>query len=179
MRYIISKAMSHDSIMRIIAIYSLIMKKVERKTAETKIQVQLKLAGSGVGTMNTQVPFIDHMLQQLAYHAQLDLRIDCQGDKEIDDHHIVEDTGICLGQALNQVLGDKKGILRYGFAYAPLDEALSRAVVDISGRPGLFMRAEWSSARVGDFDTQLVREFFQGFTNQAGINSPSRLSLWH
>ncbi len=140
---------------------------VERETKETNIEVGLNLDGSGKNTISTQVPFLDHMLQQLSHHSLIDAQISCQGDKEVDDHHLVEDTGIGLGIAIGKALGDKTSIVRYGFAYAPLDEALSRAVVDISNRPLLCLRAEWTSDRVGDFDTQLVREFFRGFVNHS------------
>ena len=143
---------------------------IERKTTETSISVQLNLDGSGKSDISTQVPFLDHMLQQLVYHSRLDAHILCQGDKEIDAHHSVEDTGISLGKAFISALGDKKDITRYGFAYAPLDEALSRAVVDISGRSGLFLHARWTAAKVGNFDTQLIQEFFQGFVNHSKIS---------
>jgi len=142
---------------------------VERKTKETSISIQLNLDGNGKNTISTQVPFLDHMLQQLSHHSRIDAQIRCQGDKEVDDHHLVEDTGIGFGTAICQALGEKTAIARYGFAYAPLDEALSRAVVDISNRPLLCLRVEWTSDRVGDFDTQLVQEFFRGFVNHSGI----------
>lgn len=143
---------------------------IKRKTNETSISVELNLDGSGENVVGTEVPFLDHMLQQLFCHSRVDAKIRCQGDKEIDAHHLVEDSGIVIGKALAEALGKKTGIVRYGFAYAPLDEALSRAVVDISGRPSLCLRAEWTAARVGDFDTQLVREFFQGFVNHSTIS---------
>ena len=143
--------------------------RIERKTAETAIKLTLDLDGSGKTQLKTGIPFLEHLFQQLAKHGGLDLTITCQGDLDIDAHHSVEDLGIVLGQALTLILQDKRGIARYGHAYAPLDEALSRAVVDISGRPGLFLRAKWSAARVGSFDAQLVREFFQGLANHANI----------
>lgn len=142
---------------------------IVRKTAETDIKLTLDLDGSGEAQLRTGIPFLEHLLSQLAKHGGLNLTITCKGDLDIDAHHSVEDLGIVLGQAVALLLKDKRGITRYGHAYAPLDEALSRAVVDVSGRSGLFLRANWSAARVGSFDAQLVREFFQGFVNHARI----------
>ena len=142
---------------------------VERNTKETQIAIQLNLDGKGKSTLKTGLPFFDHMLDQIARHGMLDLSIDAHGDLEIDAHHTVEDVGITLGQALSQAIGDKKGIRRYGYAYVPLDEALSRVVIDFSGRPGLEFRAQFPRARVGDFDVDLTREFFQGFVNHANV----------
>ena len=140
---------------------------VSRNTNETQIRVRLNLDGSGVGVFNTGIGFFDHMLDQVARHGLIDLHIDCQGDLHIDGHHTVEDVGITLGQAVAQAVGDKKGITRYGHSYVPLDEALSRVVVDFSGRPGLQQHIPFSSGMVGTLDTQLVYEFFQGFVNHA------------
>ena len=142
---------------------------VERNTLETRIQVELNLDGRGNAHFTTGIPFLEHMLDQVARHGLIDLNIDCQGDTHIDDHHTVEDIGITLGQALIQALGDKRGIRRYGHAYVPLDEALSRAVVDISGRPGLEFHVAFSRPRIGAFDVDLFREFFQGFVNHAAV----------
>ena len=142
---------------------------VERNTKETQISIQLNLDGKGESTLKTGLPFFDHMLDQIARHGMLDLSIDAHGDLEIDAHHTVEDVGITLGQALSQATGDRKGIRRYGYAYVPLDEALSRVVIDFSGRPGLEFRAQFPRARVGDFDVDLTREFFQGFVNHANV----------
>lgn len=141
--------------------------RVERGTLETRISVELNLDGSGVSRLATGLPFFDHMLDQIARHGALDLSIAAQGDLEVDAHHTVEDVGITLGQALAQALGDKKGIVRYGHAYVPLDEALSRVVIDFSGRPGLEYTADYPRARIGEFDVDLIREFFQGFVNHA------------
>ncbi len=140
---------------------------VVRNTNETKIRARVNLDGSGQGTLNTGVAFLDHMIDQIKRHGLFDIDIECTGDLDIDDHHTVEDCGITLGQAFAQALGDKKGIRRYGHFYAPLDEALSRVVVDISGRPGLFMDIPFTRARVGNFDVDLFSEFFQGFVNHA------------
>lgn len=140
---------------------------VERNTAETQIRVSVNLDGTGQGVLDTGVPFLDHMLDQIKRHGLFDLDIKCIGDTHIDDHHSVEDVGITLGQAFAQALGDKKGIRRYGHFYAPLDESLSRAVVDISGRPGLHMDIPFTRAHVGSFDVDLFSEFFQGFVNHA------------
>lgn len=142
---------------------------VERNTAETQIKVAINLDGTGVGTIDTGVPFLDHMLDQIKRHGLIDLDIKCVGDTHIDDHHSVEDVGITLGQAFKQAIGDKKGIVRYGHFYAPLDESLSRAVVDISGRPSLHMDIEFTRARIGTFDVDLFSEFFYGFVNHAMI----------
>lgn len=140
---------------------------VERNTAETQIRVSVNLDGTGQGVLDTGVPFLDHMLDQIKRHGLFDLDIKCIGDTHIDDHHSVEDVGITLGQAFAQALGDKKGIRRYGHFYAPLDESLSRAVVDISGRPSLHMDIPFTRAHVGSFDVDLFSEFFQGFVNHA------------
>lgn len=141
--------------------------RVQRNTAETHIDVRINLDGSGKLDAQTGVPFFEHMLDQVARHGLVDLYVHCDGDTHIDDHHTVEDIGIALGQAFREALGDKRGIQRYGHAFVPLDEALSRVVIDFSGRPGLYMTADFTSATIGRFDTQLVREFFQGFANQA------------
>jgi imidazoleglycerol-phosphate dehydratase len=142
---------------------------VRRDTAETKIRVRVDLDGSGTAKLATGIGFFDHMLDQLARHGLIDLEIDCQGDLHIDGHHTVEDVGITLGQAFAKAVGDKKGLRRYGHAYVPLDEALSRVVVDFSGRPGLHMRVPFKAGMIGALDTQLVYEFFQGFVNHAGV----------
>jgi imidazoleglycerol-phosphate dehydratase len=142
---------------------------IKRDTLETQIQVSLNLDGTGVCRVNTGVPFLDHMLDQVARHGLIDLEIEARGDLHIDAHHTVEDIGITLGQALAKAAGDKKGIRRYGHAYVPLDEALSRVVVDFSGRPGLTQAVEFPRARIGDFDVDLVGEFFQGFVNHAAV----------
>jgi imidazoleglycerol-phosphate dehydratase len=142
---------------------------VNRETRETRITVELDLDGQGRSELAMDVPFMEHMLDQVARHGMFDLTINAVGDLEIDAHHTVEDVGITLGQAFNQALGDKKGIRRYGHAYVPLDEALSRVVVDCSGRPGLEYAVDYPRARVGEFDIDLVYEFFQGFTNHAQI----------
>ncbi len=142
---------------------------VERNTNETQIAIQLNLDGNGESTLKTGLPFFDHMLDQIARHGMLDLSIDAQGDLEIDAHHTVEDVGITLGQAFTKAIGDKSGIRRYGHAYVPLDEALSRVVIDFSGRPGLEFRVQFPRARVGDFDVDLTHEFFQGFVNHANV----------
>ena len=140
---------------------------VSRNTLETQISVKINLDGSGKAKLATGVPFLDHMLDQVARHGLFDLEIAAKGDLHIDAHHTVEDIGITLGQAFAKAVGDKKGVRRYGHAYVPLDEALSRAVADLSGRPGLDMRVEFARARIGDFDVDLLREFFQGFVNHA------------
>jgi imidazoleglycerol-phosphate dehydratase len=142
---------------------------VTRNTKETQIRVQLKLDGTGAATLSTGIGFFDHMLDQIARHGLFDLHISAQGDLHIDGHHTVEDVGITLGQAVAQAVGDKAGLTRYGHAYVPLDEALSRVVIDLSGRPGLHMRVPFKSGMVGGFDTQLAYEFFQGFSNHAGV----------
>ena len=140
---------------------------VARDTAETRIRVRLNLDGSGQAKLATGIGFFDHMLDQIARHGLIDLDVQCQGDLHIDGHHTVEDVGIAIGQAVRQAVGDKKGLTRYGHSYVPLDEALSRVVVDFSGRPGLVLEARFTSAMIGGFDTQLVHEFFQGFVNHA------------
>lgn len=140
---------------------------VSRDTNETKITVELVLDGSGKGEFNTGVPFLEHMLDQVARHGMLDLNITCAGDNHIDDHHSVEDIGITLGQAFAQALGDKAGITRYGDATVPLDEALSRVVIDFSGRAGLYFDCEFIRDKVGQFDVELAYEFFHGFVNHA------------
>ncbi len=140
---------------------------VTRNTLETQISVKLNLDGSGAVKFDTGLPFLEHMLDQIARHGLIDLDIAAKGDLHIDAHHTVEDIGITLGQAFNQAIGDKKGLRRYGHAYVPLDEALSRVVLDISGRPGLVFNAEFVRANVGEFEVDLVREFFQGFVNHA------------
>ncbi len=142
---------------------------VSRDTLETQITVSINLDGSGKAKLETGVPFLDHMLDQIARHGLVDLEIRCNGDTEIDDHHTVEDIGIVLGQAVNQALSDKSGIRRYGHAYVPLDEALSRVVIDFSGRPGIIFNAEFKRSHVGQFDVDLVFEFFQGFVNHAQV----------
>lgn len=142
---------------------------VARNTRETQIQVDLNLDGSGQADLRTGIPFFDHMLDQVVRHGALDLKLVAQGDLEIDDHHTVEDVGITLGQAFAQAVGDKAAIQRYGHAYVPLDEALSRVVIDLSGRPGLFYRVDYPRARIGQFDVDLLREFFQGFVNHAQV----------
>lgn len=141
---------------------------VSRNTAETKIRVAFHLDGTGQSKLSTGIGFFDHMLDQIARHGLFDIEIEVQGDLHIDGHHTVEDVGITLGQAFAKALGDKKGIRRYAHAYVPLDEALSRVVIDLSGRPGLHMHVPFTSGMVGAFDTQLAFEFFQGFVNHAG-----------
>ena len=138
-----------------------------RDTLETRISVSINLDGSGKSKFDTGIPFLEHMLEQIARHGSLDLEVTAQGDLHIDDHHTVEDIGITLGQAFNQALADKKGIMRYGHAYVPLDEALSRVVIDFSGRPGIEFRVTFPRARIGTFDVDLIHEFFQGFANHA------------
>ena len=142
---------------------------VTRKTAETNITVKVNLDGTGVAQLSTGIGFFDHMLDQIARHGLIDLHIAAQGDLHIDGHHTVEDVGITLGQAVHQAVGDKKGIRRYGHAYVPLDEALSRVVIDFSGRPGLVMNVPFKSGMIGSFDSQLAHEFFQGFANHAFV----------
>jgi imidazoleglycerol-phosphate dehydratase len=139
----------------------------ERKTNETDIKVSLELYGTGKADIETGVPFLNHMLDQIARHGLMDLSIKCDGDTEIDDHHTVEDIGITIGQAFFEAVGDKKGLTRYGHAYVPLDEALSRVVIDLSGRPGLDLGVKFTRDRVGTFDVDLIKEFFQGFANHA------------
>ena len=140
---------------------------VSRDTLETQISVEVNLDGTGVVELDTGIPFLEHMLDQIGRHGLLDLKIEAKGDLHIDDHHTVEDIGITLGQAFTQAVGDKKGIRRYGHAYVPLDEALSRVVLDISGRPGLEFHVPFTRSAVGSFDVDLFHEFFQGFTNHA------------
>lgn len=142
---------------------------VSRNTLETQVRVQLDLNGGGAARLDIGVPFLEHMLDQVARHGLIDLEIEARGDLHIDAHHTVEDVGITLGQAMRQAVGDKQGIRRYGHAYVPLDEALSRVVIDFSGRPGLEFHVPFTRARVGDFDVDLIREFFQGFVNHAGV----------
>jgi imidazoleglycerol-phosphate dehydratase len=142
---------------------------IERNTDETKIRLTLNLDGTGRAQLHTGLPFFDHMLTQIARHGLFDIELDARGDLDVDAHHTVEDVGIVLGQALARTLGDKRGLTRYGHAYVPLDEALSRAVVDLSGRPGLTYEIPYTRARVGDFDLDLLREFFQGLVNHAAI----------
>lgn len=142
---------------------------VKRNTVETQIEVQLDLEGTGTAKLNTGVPFLDHMLDQIARHGMVDLEITAKGDLHIDAHHTVEDIGITMGKAFAEAIGDKKGIRRYGHAYVPLDEALSRVVLDVSGRPGLTYNVEFTRAAIGEFDVDLVHEFFQGFVNHGLI----------
>ncbi len=142
---------------------------VSRDTLETQISVALNLDGQGLGKFDTGVPFLEHMMDQIARHGMIDLDITCKGDTHIDDHHSVEDIGITLGQAIAEALGSKRGIRRYGHAYVPLDEALSRVVIDFSGRPGLVMNIPFTQKRIGQFDTELFWEFFQGFVNHAQV----------
>ena len=143
---------------------------VQRDTKETQIRVSVNLDGTGVSKLETGIGFFDHMLDQIARHGLIDLDIHAVGDLHIDGHHTVEDVGITLGQAVAQAVGDKKGLTRYGHAYVPLDEALSRVVIDFSGRPGLFMDVDFKAGMIGAFDTQLTFEFFQGFSNHAGVS---------
>lgn len=142
---------------------------IRRDTQETRIELVLNLDGSGAAELHTGVPFFDHMLTQIARHGLVDLTLHADGDLEVDAHHTVEDVGIVLGQAVAQALADKRGIGRYGHAYVPLDEALSRAVIDFSGRPGLSYHVDFVRPRIGDFDVDLLREFFQGFVNHAQV----------
>ena len=142
---------------------------VERNTLETQIRVALNLDGTGTAAFATGLPFFEHMLDQIARHALIDLDIEAKGDLQVDAHHTVEDVGIVLGQAVTQAVGDKSGLTRYGHAYVPLDEALSRVVIDFSGRPGLFFHVEFTRARIAAFDVDLIREFFQGFVNHAQV----------
>lgn len=142
---------------------------VSRDTLETQIRVSIDLDGSGKATFQTGLPFLDHMLDQVVRHGLVDLDIEANGDLHIDAHHTAEDIGITLGQAFAQAVGNKKGIRRYGHAYVPLDEALTRVVIDLSGRPGLEYNIDFVRARIGDFDVDLFREFFQGFVNHAGV----------
>ncbi len=142
---------------------------IERNTLETKIKVSIDLDGKGESSLTTGIPFLEHMLDQVARHGMMDITIQAEGDLHIDAHHTAEDIGISLGQAMAQAVGDKKGIRRYGHAYVPLDEALSRVVVDFSGRPGIEFDVDFPRAKVGEFDTELFYEFFQGFINHAGV----------
>ncbi|WP_053981842.1 imidazoleglycerol-phosphate dehydratase HisB [Marinagarivorans algicola] len=142
---------------------------VKRDTLETQISVALNLDGKGAGVFDTGVPFLEHMMDQIARHGMVDLEVFCKGDTHIDDHHTVEDIGITIGQAIDKAVGDKRGIYRYGHAYVPLDEALSRVVIDFSGRPGLIMNIPFTQKRIGTFDTELFWEFFQGFVNHAKV----------
>lgn len=143
---------------------------VTRNTLESQITVKVNLDGTGQANLQTPVPFLNHMLDQIARHGLVDLDIQATGDTEIDDHHTVEDIGITLGMAITEAIGDKKGLTRYGHAYVPLDEALSRVVMDFSGRPGLIMKADFVRSHVGSFDVDLTREFFQGFVNHALVS---------
>ncbi len=142
---------------------------VSRNTSETQITISINLDGTGVANFETGVPFLDHMLDQVARHGLIDIDVKANGDLHIDAHHTVEDIGITLGQALMQALGDKKGIRRYGHAYVPLDEALSRVVIDLSGRPGIEYHVDYPRARIGDFDVDLLLEFFNGFVNHGKV----------
>ena len=142
---------------------------VVRNTSETQIEIALNLDGTGVAQLDSGVPFLDHMLDQIARHGLMDLTVKATGDTHIDDHHTVEDIGIALGQAFAQAVGDKKGMVRYGHSYVPLDEALSRVVIDFSGRPGLELHVPFTRARVGNFDVDLTGEFFRGFVNHAQV----------
>jgi imidazoleglycerol-phosphate dehydratase len=142
---------------------------VTRNTSETQIQITINLDGTGKAELASGVPFLDHMLDQIARHGMIDLKVIAKGDTHIDDHHTVEDVGITLGQAIAKAVGDKAGITRYGYSYVPLDETLSRVVIDFSGRPGLEFHVPFTRARVGDFDVDLSIEFFRGFVNHAGV----------
>ncbi|GKT13046.1 MAG: imidazoleglycerol-phosphate dehydratase [Thiomicrorhabdus sp.] len=143
---------------------------IERNTLETQIQISVNLDGQGEAKLKTGVPFFEHMLDQIARHGMIDMDINANGDTHIDDHHTVEDVGITLGQAITEAIGDKKGITRYGHAYVPLDEALSRVVIDLSGRPGLIFNCDFTREKIGNFETELVFEFFQGFVNHANAS---------
>lgn len=142
---------------------------VTRNTLETRITVSVNLDGSGQGVFDTGVPFLEHMMDQIARHGLIDLDVTCKGDTHIDDHHTVEDIGITLGQAIAKAVGDKKGIRRYGHAYVPMDESLARVAIDFSGRPGLVMEIPFTQKRIGTFDTELFSEFFHGFVNHAQV----------
>jgi len=142
---------------------------IQRNTQETRIRVRIDLDGSGRGQFRSGVPFLDHMLDQIARHGMVDIEVEAEGDLHIDAHHTVEDIGITLGQAIAKALGDKRGVTRYGHAYVPLDEALSRVVVDLSGRPGLSFNVAFTRAWIGQFDVDLIREFFQGLVNHAAL----------
>jgi imidazoleglycerol-phosphate dehydratase len=143
---------------------------VQRDTLETQISVTINLDGAGKARFKTDIPFLDHMLEQIARHGLIDIELEATGDLDIDAHHTVEDIGITLGKAFNRAIGNKKGITRYGHAYVPLDEALSRVVIDFSGRPGLQHHVDYKRATIGNFDTDLIHEFFQGFTNSAKVS---------
>jgi len=143
---------------------------IDRTTKETSIKLSLDLDGTGKAELNSSIPFLDHMLEQIARHGLIDLMVDAKGDREIDDHHTVEDIGICLGEALRDAIGDKSGIVRYGHAYVPLDEALSRVVLDFSGRPGLEYHIDFPKETVGGFDIDLFKEFFQAVSNHGRIS---------
>jgi imidazoleglycerol-phosphate dehydratase len=143
---------------------------VERNTSETKIKVSINLDGTGEAKFDTGVPFLEHMMDQIARHGMIDLDVYCDGDTHIDDHHTVEDIGITLGQAFAKAVGDKRGIVRYGHSYVPLDEALSRVVIDFSGRPSLDFKCDFTRGNIGRFDTQLFWEFFHGFVNHANVS---------
>ena len=143
---------------------------IERNTRETQIRVEINLDGSRESRLSSGIPFLDHMLDQVARHGLIDLSVHADGDRHIDDHHTVEDIGISLGMAFDKAVGDKKGLIRYGHSYVPLDEALSRVVVDLSGRPGLEYFIDFPRARIGEFDVDLFREFFQGFVNHAKVS---------
>ena len=143
--------------------------KIDRRTKETEIAIELDLDGTGRAEIATGIPFLDHMLDQVARHGQIDLSVRARGDLEIDAHHTVEDVGITLGQAIRQAVGDKSGLCRFGHAYVPLDEALSRVVIDLSGRPGLEFHVRFTRAMIGTFDVDLMHEFFQGFVNHAQV----------
>ena len=156
---------SHDNNMR-----NMRQSDITRNTLETQIRVKLDLDGTGQSRLATGIGFLDHMLDQIARHGMLDLDIEAKGDLHIDAHHSIEDVGITLGQALAKAIGDKKGLCRYGHAYVPLDEALSRVVVDLSGRPGLVFNVNFTRATIGEFDVDLIREFFQGLVNHAAIS---------
>jgi imidazoleglycerol-phosphate dehydratase len=142
---------------------------ITRNTNETQVRVSINLDGTGRQKLNTGVPFLDHMLDQIARHGMIDLEVEAVGDLHIDAHHTVEDTGITLGMAVAKAVGDKKGMVRYGHSYVPLDEALSRVVIDFSGRPGLEMHIPWTRAMIGTYDVDLTGEFFRGFVNHAGV----------
>jgi len=142
---------------------------IERSTKETSISLSLNLDGTGASSIDTSIAFLDHMLEQVARHGLIDLEVKATGDREIDDHHTVEDIGICLGEALRDAVGDKAGLVRYGYAYVPLDEALSRVVLDLSGRPGLEYHVDFPKERVGGFDVDLFKEFFQAIANHGRI----------
>jgi imidazoleglycerol-phosphate dehydratase len=142
---------------------------VSRNTLETQIVASINIDGTGISQLSSGLGFLDHMMDQIARHGMMDIKVEAKGDLHIDAHHTVEDIGITLGQAFAKALGDKKGIRRYGHAYVPLDEALSRVALDLSGRPGLEFGVEFKRARIGDFDVDLVHEFFQGFVNHAGV----------